>query len=92
MNEQRRGRVIVASSPTTSIRLIPVYVAERTVRYSDVRIIIRGSMQVDVLQLIHTGGTNFGVMVEPLDIEGLRVEPLLAGPLCLVCRKNHPLA
>lgn len=65
VSEQRRGRVVVASSPTVSTRLMPVYVAECAVRYPDIRMIVRDSVQVDTLQLIRTGGADFGVVVEP---------------------------
>ena len=92
VGEQRRGRVVVPSSPTVSTRLMPVYVAECAVRYPDIRMIVRDSVQVDTLQLIRTGGADFGVVVEPLDTEGLWTEPLLIDPFCLVCRKDHPFA
>jgi DNA-binding transcriptional LysR family regulator len=69
-----------------------VYVAECAVRYPDIRMIVRDSVQVDTLQLIRTGGADFGVVVEPLDTEGLWTEPLLIDPFCLVCRKDHPFA
>lgn len=92
VGEQRRGRVVVASSPTVSTRLMPLYVAECAARYPDIRMIVRDSVQVDTLQLIRTGGADFGVVVEPLDTEGLWTEPLLTDPFCLVCRRDHPFA
>ncbi|MHA6832759.1 LysR family transcriptional regulator [Ralstonia pseudosolanacearum] len=92
VGEQRRGRVVVASSPTVSTRLMPLYVAECAKRYPDIRMIVRDSVQVDTLQLIRGGGADFGVVIEPLDTEGLWTEPLLTDPFCLVCRRDHPFA
>lgn len=64
VGEQRRGRVVVASSPTVSTRLMPLYVAECAKRYPDIRMIVRDSVQVDTLQLIRGGGADFGVVIE----------------------------
>ncbi len=92
LGERYRGRVVIASAPTISARLMPSIVAISAREYPHIRLTVRDNVQADGLGLVRAGAVDFGLLVDPLDHEGLTLAPLATDPFCLVCRHDHPLA
>ncbi|CAG9174477.1 LysR family transcriptional regulator [Cupriavidus respiraculi] len=92
LGERYRGRVVIASAPTISARLMPLYVAACARRYPDIRLSVRDNVQADGLEQIRAGAVDFGVLIDPMAREGLTTAPLATDPFCFVCRCDHPLA
>jgi DNA-binding transcriptional LysR family regulator len=92
LGERYRGRVVIASAPTISARLMPLYVAACARQYPDIRLSVRDNVQTEGLEQIRAGAVDFGVLIDPLEHDGLITVPLATDPFCLVCRRDHPLA
>jgi DNA-binding transcriptional LysR family regulator len=92
LGERYRGRVVIASAPTISARLMPMYVAECARQYPEIRLFVRDNVQADGLEQIRAGAVDFGVLIDPMAREGLTIAPLATDPFCFVCRRDHPLA
>ncbi|MCG5263266.1 LysR family transcriptional regulator [Cupriavidus gilardii] len=92
LGERYRGRVVIASAPTISARLMPLYVAACARQYPEVRLSVRDNVQADGLEQIRAGAVDFGVLIDPLASEGLETAPLGTDPFCFVCRDDDPLA
>ncbi|AOJ69026.1 MULTISPECIES: LysR family transcriptional regulator [Burkholderia] len=92
IGEQRRGRVIVAASPTIACRLMPRVVAACERRFPFVALGLRDDVQSDVLRKVKSGEVDFGVVIGPLATSDLINEPLMTDSFCLVARADHPLA
>ncbi|WP_404992622.1 LysR family transcriptional regulator [Cupriavidus pauculus] len=92
LGERYRGRVVIASAPTISARLMPMYVAACANQYPEIRLYVRDNVQADGLEQIRAGAVDFGVLIDPLAREGLTIAPLATDPFCFVCRRDHPLA
>ncbi|WP_153100629.1 LysR family transcriptional regulator [Paraburkholderia hayleyella] len=92
IGEQRRGRVIVAASPTIACRLMPRVVALCGQRFPYVMLGLRDDVQSDVMRQVKSGEVDFGVIVGPFVTGDLLSEPLMADSFCLVARADHSLA
>ncbi|MCY0386417.1 LysR substrate-binding domain-containing protein [Robbsia sp. Bb-Pol-6] len=92
IGEQRRGRVVVAASPTVSARLMPVCLALCEVRYPFVSLVLRDDVQQDVIARVRSGEADFGVIIGPFESEDLIVEDVMRDSFVLICRSDHPLA
>lgn len=92
LGERYRGRVVIASAPTISARLMPLYVTNCARQFPDIRLSVRDNVQVDGLEQIRAGAVDFGVLIDPQAREGLTIAPLATDPFCFVCRRDHPLA
>ncbi|WP_414449571.1 LysR substrate-binding domain-containing protein [Burkholderia sp. 22PA0099] len=92
IGEQRRGRVVVAASPTIACRLMPRVVADAERQFPFVTLGLRDDVQSDVLRKVKSGEVDFGVVIGPLPGTDLVCEPLMTDSFCLVTRADHPLA
>ncbi|MBN3724355.1 LysR family transcriptional regulator [Burkholderia sp. Ac-20379] len=92
IGEQRRGRVMVAASPTIACRLMPRVVADAERQFPFVTLGLRDDVQSDVLRKVKSGEVDFGVVIGPLPATDLVCEPLMTDSFCLVARADHPLA
>ena len=92
IGEQRRGRVIVAASPTIACRLMPRVVAACERQFPFVTLGLRDDVQSDVLRKVKSSEGDFGVVIGPLAVADLVCEPLMTDSFCLVARADHPLA
>jgi DNA-binding transcriptional LysR family regulator len=92
LGEQRRGRVIVAAAPTVASRLMPRCIARCGSAYPYVTLVLRDLVQADVLRQVRSGEADFGVIIGPIEMDDLIVEPVMTDAFCLVCRDDHPLA
>lgn len=92
IGEQRRGRVMVAASPTIACRLMPRVVADAERQFPFVTLGLRDDVQSDVLRKVKSGEVDFGVVIGPLPATDLVCEPLMTDSFCLVMRADHPLA
>ena len=92
IGEQRRGRVIVAASPTIACRLMPRVVAASERQFPFVTLGLRDDVQSDVLRKVKSSEVDFGVVIGPLDVADLVCEPLMIDSFCLVARADHALA
>jgi len=92
LGEQRRGRVIVVAAPTVASRLMPRCVARCDVDYPFITLVLRDLVQADVLRQVRSGEADFGVIIGPLEMDDLLIEPVMTDAFCLVCRHDHRLA
>ncbi|MEJ2769707.1 LysR family transcriptional regulator [Mycetohabitans sp. B46] len=92
ISEQRRGRVIVAASPTIACRLMPRVVARCQQQFPYIQLGLRDDVQSDVVRKVKSGEVDFGVIVGGLAIDELIGEPLMTDSFCVVCPANHRLA
>lgn len=84
IGEQRRGRVIVAASPTIACRLMPRVVASCERQFPFVTLGLRDDVQSDVLRKVKSSEADFGVVIGPLMAADLVCEPLMTDSFCLV--------
>ncbi|MGS1003697.1 LysR family transcriptional regulator [Burkholderia glumae] len=92
IGEQRRGRVLVAASPTVACRLMPRVVAAAERQFPFVTLGLRDDVQSDVLRKVKSGEVDFGVVIGPLAATELVCEPLMTDSFCLIARADHALA
>lgn len=90
--EQHRGKVRVASAPTTSAALMPGYISAAARRYPGITLMMRDQSQQLVLDSVRGGEVDFGLAVEPQQAEDLHAHKIMDDSFQLVCRADHPLA
>jgi DNA-binding transcriptional LysR family regulator len=92
IGEQRRGRVVVAASPTVACRLMPRVVASCMEQFPYVTLGLRDDVQSDVVRKVKSGEVDFGVIIGPFSDDDLLSETLMTDSFCIVSRDDHPLA
>ncbi|WP_027818240.1 LysR family transcriptional regulator [Paraburkholderia bannensis] len=95
IGEQRRGRVVVAASPTVACRLMPEVVAACGRQFPYVTLGLRDDVQSDVIRKVRSGEVDFGVVIGPFTgaaAEDLETELLATDSFCVVVRGDHVLA
>ncbi|WP_321953221.1 LysR family transcriptional regulator [Paraburkholderia bannensis] len=95
IGEQRRGRVMVAASPTVACRLMPEVVAACGRQFPYVTLGLRDDVQSDVIRKVRSGEVDFGVVIGPFTgaaAEDLETELLATDSFCVVVRGDHALA
>ncbi len=92
IGEQRRGRVVVAASPTVACRLMPRVVASCGRQFPYVTLGLRDDVQSDVVRKVKSGEVDFGVIIGPFSADDLLSEALMTDSFCVVSRDDHPLA
>jgi DNA-binding transcriptional LysR family regulator len=92
IGEQRRGRVVVAASPTVACRLMPRVVAACGRQFPYVTLGLRDDVQSDVVRKVKSGEVDFGVIIGPFSADDLLSESLMTDSFCVVARDDHPLA
>ncbi|WGS51370.1 LysR family transcriptional regulator [Paraburkholderia sp. D15] len=91
IGEQRRGRVVVAASPTVACRLMPGVVAACGREFPYVTLGLRDDVQSDVVRKVKSGEVDFGVIIGPFSADDLVSETLMTDSFCVVARDDHPL-
>jgi DNA-binding transcriptional LysR family regulator len=92
IGEQRRGRVVVAASPTVACRLMPRVVASCGQQFPYIALGLRDDVQSDVVRKVKSGEVDFGVIIGPFSADDLLSESLMTDSFCVVTRDDHPLA
>ncbi|KAG0194643.1 hypothetical protein DFQ28_007789 [Apophysomyces sp. BC1034] len=92
IGKQRRGRVVVAASPTIACRLMPQVVARCGQQFPCIQLGLRDDVQSDVVRKVKSGEVDFGVIVGALMADELVGEPLMTDSFCVVCPASHRLA
>ncbi|ADG15268.1 DNA-binding transcriptional LysR family regulator [Paraburkholderia atlantica] len=92
IGEQRRGRVVVAASPTVACRLMPRVVASCGQQFPYVTLGLRDDVQSDVVRKVKSGEVDFGVIIGPFSDDDLLSETLMTDSFCIVSRDDHRLA
>jgi DNA-binding transcriptional LysR family regulator len=92
IGEQRRGRVVVAASPTIACRLMPQVIAACGRQFPYIALGLRDDVQSDVVRKVKSGEVDFGVVVGPIAAEDLLTEVLMTDSFCVVSRSDHRLA
>jgi DNA-binding transcriptional LysR family regulator len=92
LGQQKRGRVIVAASPTVACRLMPRVIATCLAQFPLVTMNLRDDVQSDVLRKVKSGEVDFGVVIGPFSSDELLGVPVMTDSFCLVSRRDHPLA
>ena len=86
------GKVRVASSPTLSAYLMPDCIAACARAAPRVRFMLLDRIQQDVLASVRGGEVDFGVVVEPPEVDDLACEGILRDPFVLVTPEQHRFA
>jgi DNA-binding transcriptional LysR family regulator len=86
------GEVRVASSPTLSAYLMPGCIAACARAAPRVRFLLLDRIQQDVLASVRGGEVDFGVVVEPPEVDDLDCEGILRDPFVLVTPQQHRFA
>ncbi|WP_091906677.1 LysR family transcriptional regulator [Chitinasiproducens palmae] len=89
---QRRGRVMVAASPTIAARLMPPCVARCRERFPYVHLRLRDEVQSEVLRHVRSGEVDFGVVVGPFEADDLQIEALCEDSFVAILRDDDTLA
>ncbi|MGA7816463.1 LysR family transcriptional regulator, partial [Caballeronia sp.] len=92
LGEQRRGRVVVAASPTVACRLMPVVISACIREFPLISLSLRDDLQSDVVRKVKSGEVDFGVAIGPHSSEDLHGEAVMTDSFCMVARRDHPLA
>ena len=92
LGQQRRGRVIVAASPTVACRLMPRVIASCLRQHPLITLSLRDDVQSDVVRKVKSGEVDFGVVIGPFTADELECQPVMTDSFCLVARRDHPLA
>ncbi|APR36238.1 LysR family transcriptional regulator [Paraburkholderia sp. SOS3] len=92
IGEQRRGRVVVAASPTIACRLMPQVIAACSRQFPYIALGLRDDVQTDVVRKVKSGEVDFGVVVGPIAADDLSTETLMIDSFCVVSRADHRLA
>jgi DNA-binding transcriptional LysR family regulator len=92
IGEQRRGRVMVAASPTIACRLMPQIIAACGQQFPYITLGLRDDVQSDVVRKVKSGEVDFGVIIGPVSADDLFTEALMSDSFCVVARDDHPLA
>jgi DNA-binding transcriptional LysR family regulator len=86
------GKVRVASSPTLSAYLMPDCIAACARAAPRVRFLLLDRIQQDVLASVRGGEVDFGVVVEPPEVDDLHCEDILRDPFVVVTPEQHRFA
>ena len=86
------GKVRVASSPTLSAYLMPACIAACARAAPRVRFLLLDRIQQDVLESVRGGEVDFGMVVEPPEVDDLHCEAVLHDPFVVVTPESHRLA
>ena len=89
LGQQLSGTVRVAASQTISAHLIPQCIAEGNHRYPEIDFVLHDRPQQWVLESIRQGDVDFGIVIDPGQVE---CESVLSEPFLLLCRDDDPLA
>lgn len=92
LGEQRRGRVVVAASPTVACRLMPAVLAACVRDFPLISLGLRDDLQSDVIRKVKSGEVDFGVAIGPHASEELYSEIVMTDSFCVVMRRDHRLA
>ena len=92
LGQQLSGTVRVAASQTISAHLIPQCIAEGNHRYPDIDFVLHDRPQQWVLESIRQGDVDFGIVIDPGQVNDLEWEIVLSEPFLLLCRDDDPLA
>ncbi|WEY37410.1 LysR family transcriptional regulator [Paraburkholderia sp. SUR17] len=92
IGEQRRGRVVVAASPTVACRLMPRVIAACGRQFPYVALGLRDDVQSDVVRKVRSGEVDFGVVIGPFAADDMMSETVMTDSFCVVMRDDHALA
>lgn len=90
LGQQRRGRVIVAASPTVACRLMPLVISACVREFPLISLSLRDALQSDVVRKVKSGEVDFGVAIGPYDV--LYSEVVMTDSFCALVRRDHLLA
>lgn len=85
------GRVFVACVPSFASLMMPEVIGGFLARYPGIELDVRDMDSQSILQAVEQGPVEVGIASVPEGRAGLSVIPLLADPVGVVCRANHPL-
>lgn len=89
---QRKGRVVIACVPSVASALMPDWLPVVARRLPNVRVSLFDNSAADVLRRVRLGEVEIGIAGGVEEEPDLVSSLLLSDPMCLVCRRDHPLA
>ncbi|CAN5718046.1 LysR family transcriptional regulator [soil metagenome] len=88
----RQGKVHLAATPAISMALLPTAVQQFTRQYPNVRVVLDDCAPNQFVQHIVSDQVEFGIGTPDGPAGGLDVSTLIDDHLCVVCRRDDPLA
>jgi LysR family carnitine catabolism transcriptional activator len=88
----KRGRVVIAATPTIASQVLPPIIASFTQRFAGVRIQVLEAIAAEVERLVADGRADFGAGPRPEGRTELAFSLLFRERLCGVLPIDHPLA
>ncbi|SAL28315.1 LysR family transcriptional regulator [Caballeronia sordidicola] len=92
LGQQKRGRVIVAASPTVACRLMPPVISACMSEFPLISLGLRDDLQADVIRKVKSGEVDFGVAIGPVAHDDLHGEVVTTDSFCAVVRRDHAFA
>lgn len=77
--------------PTLAPYLIPLFLKPLTEQYPEIKLVIKEMQSVAIIEALHRGDLDVGLLVTPLDERHLIELPLFYEPFMLYLPMNHPL-
>ena len=88
----QRGRLVIGSSDTITIYILPQSLKSYRQKYPNIEIAIRNKTSLEVAELVLEGVVDFGIVTLPIEHEMLHVKVLCTYPDVAICPPGHPLA
>ncbi|MCQ4159262.1 LysR family transcriptional regulator [Roseomonas sp. GC11] len=89
---RRRGLITLACIPTAAYYFLPVTIADFARRFPAVRVRVMDLSADGVIDMVASGGAEFGIGMEGAMHPDVEFKPLRRDPFVLACRHDHPLA
>jgi LysR family hydrogen peroxide-inducible transcriptional activator len=94
VNEEKdrlEGTYELGVIPTLAPYLIPLFLKPLTEQYPEIKLVIKEMQSVAIIEALHRGDLDVGLLVTPLDERHLIELPLFYEPFMLYLPMNHPL-
>ncbi|MDQ1081752.1 LysR family transcriptional regulator [Pseudoroseomonas cervicalis] len=89
---RRRGLITLACIPTAAYYFLPATLADFARRFPGVRVRVMDLSADGVIDMVASGGVEFGIGMEGAIVPEVEFRPLRRDPFVLACRRDHPLA
>src|SRR5271155_1460843 len=88
-SSDRSNRFVLGHSPNVNLSLLSRIRAFSASQFPQMLLSLTSAFTVELLQLIRSGELDAGVVMLPITIDGLSIEPVLREPLLAAVPKSH---
>lgn len=86
------GRVVIASSPSAGVALLPPVIAKYTGLYPQVEFVFRSLPEQEVVALVRSGIADFGITTRPPAEDWASFHQITSDEFVMICSYNDALA